>query len=320
MNIQSRDYTQKMKVSILLAAYNGSEYIKEQIDSILHQTVADFELIICDDNSTDKTFEILKQYEIIDNRIRLYKNEHNLGFKRNFEKLLSLASCEYIALSDQDDIWTTNHLEQLLSNIGNNDLVCGNAYLADANCKPTGITLLECSHYDFLPETQDEWFLFLLHGSIFQGAACLFKKQLVNKILPIPEKIKFHDYWITMQAILNNGVVYLNSPILYYRQHGKNVTSNTKWTIKQRVKLAFSKNSNTRRYEQIVFLSILKAYIEENQKICKIENAIKYYQHDLPIIKLCTIPYFLRNYRLMYLSRNKKLFLLRFFKKYILNK
>ena len=100
-------------ISIALASYNGSKYIREQLDSILEQTYQDFELIICDDCSTDNTWQILQEYAQKDSRIKVFENERNLGFKKNFEKAISLCNGKYIALSDQDDIWIDNHLEVL---------------------------------------------------------------------------------------------------------------------------------------------------------------------------------------------------------------
>ena len=104
-------------ISIAMATYNGEKYLAEQLDSILAQTVQDFELIVCDDCSSDSTAEILSRYAEKDSRIKIFVNEKNLGFVKNFEKAVSLCSGEYIALSDQDDVWFAGHLEILLRNI-----------------------------------------------------------------------------------------------------------------------------------------------------------------------------------------------------------
>ncbi|WP_296023787.1 glycosyltransferase [uncultured Treponema sp.] len=132
-----------IKVSIALASYNGEKYIREQLDSILSQTVKDFELIVCDDCSKDSTLQILREYERKDRRIKIFENEQNLGFKKNFEKAILLCSGEYIALSDQDDIWTKDHLEKLFSIIGKHSLACGNALMVDENGKSLGKNLNE---------------------------------------------------------------------------------------------------------------------------------------------------------------------------------
>lgn len=147
-------------ISIAMATYNGEKYLRKQIDSILDQTIQDFELIVCDDCSTDTTWNILLMYQLQDSRIKCYRNEENLGFKKNFEKAIGLCSGEYIALSDQDDIWTEKHLQVLVENLGERDLIGANAFLCDKNAKPIGTDLLSCSKIDFLPETQDGWFFF----------------------------------------------------------------------------------------------------------------------------------------------------------------
>ena len=124
-------------ISIAMATYNGDKYIKEQIDSILNQTIQDFEIVICDDCSTDGTVRILHEYAKNDKRFHIYQNEDNLGFKKNFEKAITLCQGEYIALSDQDDIWMPNHLELLKNAIKGKVLSCGNADLIDkdGNCQ-----------------------------------------------------------------------------------------------------------------------------------------------------------------------------------------
>ena len=92
-------------ISVVMCTYNGAKFIKEQVDSILQQTEADFELVVCDDCSNDGTWEILQEYASGHDDIRIFRNEQNLGFLKNYEKALGLASGEYIALSDKDDIW-----------------------------------------------------------------------------------------------------------------------------------------------------------------------------------------------------------------------
>ncbi len=67
-------------ISVAMATYNGEKYIREQIDSILNQTVQDFELVVCDDCSSDGTWSILEDYANHDNRIKVFRNEGNLGF------------------------------------------------------------------------------------------------------------------------------------------------------------------------------------------------------------------------------------------------
>ena len=106
-------------IGIAMTTYNGEKYLKEQIDSILNQTVSDFELIVCDDVSSDSTMDILNDYAEKDDRVHVFRNEENLGFLKNFEKAIRICldrGAEYVALSDQDDVWTDDYL-MVLSNI-----------------------------------------------------------------------------------------------------------------------------------------------------------------------------------------------------------
>lgn len=94
-----------------MSAYNGEKHIKEQIDSVLVQTISDFELLICDDCSSDTTYTILQQYALKDSRVQIFKNPSNQSYYRTFEKLLYHCKGDYIAFCDQDDIWMPNHIE-----------------------------------------------------------------------------------------------------------------------------------------------------------------------------------------------------------------
>ncbi|WP_296091197.1 glycosyltransferase family 2 protein [uncultured Treponema sp.] len=299
-----------MKISIALTTYNGEKYLREQLDSILKQSIQDFELVITDDSSTDSTLKILNEYAEKDSRIKVFFNEKNLGFKKNFEKAISLCSGDYIALSDQDDVWTENHLQVLLENIGSNDFVGANAFLCDEDAKPTGTDLLSCSKIDFLPDSKDDWFFFLLHSNIFQGAACMFRRSLVQKAIPIPENVKFHDYWLALIASVNGGVVYVNKCILYYRQHGANVTENEKWKFLKKIML-LKKAKSDAEFKINILMALDEKINLLNYKEC-IENAILY--HSKQKNSFFCMRYFIKNYKKIYLNNEKILFSIRFFK------
>ena len=96
------------KIDKLMATYNGEKYIRQQLDSILSQTYNEFNLIISDDASSDNTVGILKEYENKDSRIKVFKQEKNLGVVENFEFLLKQVTTDFFMLADQDDIWEEN--------------------------------------------------------------------------------------------------------------------------------------------------------------------------------------------------------------------
>ena len=215
-------------ISIAMTTYNGERFLREQLDSILNQTYKDIELVVCDDCSADSTWSILQEYQQKDNRIRCYKNEKNLGFKKNFEKAISLCNGEFIALSDQDDIWTDNHLEVLFQNIQEKDLICGNNELINLEGKSLHIDFFTSNQFSIkkFPTNEQILYKILLSGNCFQGASMLFSKRFKNIAFPIPEKLNYHDSWLACLACTLNSFAVINHIITYYRQHNSQVTKN----------------------------------------------------------------------------------------------
>lgn len=212
-------------ISIALAVYNGEKYLQQQLDSILNQTISDFELVICDDCSTDRTWNLLKRISESDNRIKVFQNSHNLGFKKNFEHAIKLCSGEYIALSDQDDIWTQDHLELLYNSIDDKSLACGNSELINGNGDTLGITLKEQESLDYIPDNDfDKLKSIVLYRNPYQGATMLFKRGLLHYILPFPDGVDFHDTWIASVACVTGGLAYVDKVILKYRRVATSVT------------------------------------------------------------------------------------------------
>lgn len=303
-----------------MAAYNGEKYLREQLDSILAQTVQDFELIVCDDCSSDSTAEILSRYAEKDSRIKIFVNEKNLGFVKNFEKAIKLCSGEYIALSDQDDVWLPEHLEILLQNIKDKDLVCGNAVLCDENLKIINADLLSVWRIDFLPDSKDDWFFFLLHGNVFQGTASLFRAAIVEKSLPIPDKVKFHDYWLALIAASGNGVSYINEPILYYRQHSKNITQTEKWNVWSKLKQTLIGDTHENMKIHIDLLKSFRERFSSCGYIDVLEKSVEFYESLKSLKRFAFAAWWLKKYNRMYGSNKLSLKTMRFFKRIILGK
>ena len=212
-------------ISIAMTTYNGSLYIREQLDSVLAQTVSDFELIICDDCSIDNTFPIIKEYEQKDSRIHAYRNTCNLGFKKNFERAISLTSGEFVALCDQDDVWTKNHLDVLLRGIGEKMISAGNSDLIDGKGHRIGLTLKQMEALGYYPKDELSRALsFLLFRNPIQGAAMLIRKDFFMKVLPIPDGVNYHDAWFSIFSCFWGGMNYTDEIVNEYRMHDNNVT------------------------------------------------------------------------------------------------
>ena len=212
------------RVSVAMATYNGERFVREQLESILTQSVQDFELVICDDSSTDATWEILQEFVKKDSRIRIFQNNHNLGFKKNFERAIRLCRADFIALSDQDDIWYPNHLHLLLTQIGRHVLCAGDADMVDVSNHNIGERLSFADGFHLIPPPEKLIWRLMFVQNPLQGASMLLRKDFLERILPIPNWITTHDRYFTACACCDTNPVYVPMPITRYRQHGDNIT------------------------------------------------------------------------------------------------
>ena len=301
-------------ISIVMTTCNGEKYLKEQIDSMLEQNFSDFELIICDDCSTDSTYSILKEYDQKDNRIKLHFNKTNLGFKKNFEQALHFCSGEFVAFADQDDVWTKNHLEALLSCIGEHDIACSNSVLVDENLESLNTDMKTVCHFTSIPKDKAELFFYFLFGNNFvQGTASLMKRDFLLKCLPIPEFVMFHDYWFGINAAVCNGLIYLEDSTLFYRQHGNNITNNTN-SIFKKVKDSLV-NAKTMKKKHAANLAVCEHFLnsQNTENIDKILLAEKilFARKHYNLIKFTFL--FIKHYKAIFNQQNYKFFISRYF-------
>lgn len=176
------------------------------------------EIIISDDGSEDDTLNIIESFRARYPHIKSFKNPHKRGFIKNFENAISHCSGDYIALADQDDIWEPCKLEVLLNNIGSHKLIHSDALVID-----TSGTILHQSWTSFYKKKIDQEFIFYLcKRNTITGCTSLFKKELVPLILPFPNEILFHDWWLALVAFRNGGISYVNKPLMRYRLHSEN--------------------------------------------------------------------------------------------------
>jgi glycosyltransferase involved in cell wall biosynthesis len=297
-----------MMISIAMATYNGEEYLASQIESIIGQSFSDFELVVCDDCSSDNTFGILQAYAKKDRRISVYRNRGNLGFRRNFEKALGYCEGQYIALSDQDDVWDKDHLRVLRDNISDYSLICSNAEMINQDGTSRDRTMkdilgLSLVHYD--PRA---CFQHLLFSNIAQGASSLFHRSILEEALPIPASVAFHDHWLAAIAASCNGVLYLDQITMKYRQHDRNVTTNTGWNVRD----AFSKKEYGHLPLCIALIERIGPKLDEKKR-GTLEQAIEYYS-DLKrkkIFHLKSMVYLIKNYWNIYWGDYKGLLVFR---------
>lgn len=209
------------KIDILMATYNGEKYLVEQLDSIINQTYHNWNLLIRDDNSIDKTLEIIQNYHKKDKRIKILKdNKGNLGIVRNFEELLKSSESEFIMFSDQDDIWVENKLDMYLKMIekikNKGFMIHSDAILFDKN-KSNILKDTFISKKAINKGLENVFFNYFV-----QGATILISKEIKNFILPFPKEVYLHDRYIHLISELFFERIFINKALIYYRQHGDN--------------------------------------------------------------------------------------------------
>lgn len=212
-------------VSIVMATFNGEKYLREQLNSILEQTHQHFELVVVDDASTDKTLSILHEYSILDDRIHIFPAEKNIGLVANFERGLGLAKGEFIALSDQDDIFRKDKIELLLTALKDHpkrDLVISDLSLIDADGNNIAHSMWR---YSKLRPRQGKPFQRLLYANYATGCAMMCTRRLLNLAMPFPPDCAVHDWWLAVVAASSKagGICLVNQQLTSYRQHGSNV-------------------------------------------------------------------------------------------------
>ena len=220
-------------ITILLATYNGEQYLDEQMESLLNQTYTNWRLIIRDDNSTDNTPAILEKYKLQypDKISVLPNNGVNLGSILNFSTLFTFAQdAQYIMLCDQDDKWkkdkiviTFSKLRELEQQYGKRCplLVYTNFQYVDETMQ-----VIESKKNFEINRIQNFGFSHLLAHNPVYGCTSIFNRALADKVDAIPAQVENHDYWIALVAAAFGKLYYLNEKTILYRQHSRNVSGN----------------------------------------------------------------------------------------------
>ena len=216
-----------MKISVCLASYNGEKYIRAQLESILSQLPEDGELIVSDDGSKDSTPEIVSSFK--DERIKFVAGPQK-GVVKNFEHLISVAEGDIIFLSDQDDVWEGNKLEKVLKCFEGSSCLCvlHDAEVTDANLETVipSFFVWRGVHHGVINN--------ILKNS-YTGCCMAFRKELKKSILPFPENIEMHDWWIGLVSEKLRASCFLEEKLIKYRRHGENTNSLEGYPLKRKI-------------------------------------------------------------------------------------
>ncbi len=198
----------------MVLTYNRAHMLRETIDSILNQTLKDFELIIVDNYSTDNTEEVVRSYN--DKRIRYFKNKNNglLAINRNFA--IKKSKGEYIAICDDDDLWMQEKLEKQLLEFekdGEIGLVCSNGFYFDETGEHEKIGKSASGYFTFKD--------FLIDNKIICCSA-IFKKSILDDVGIFDESQEIftgEDYELWLRIAKRYKIRYIGTTLVKYRIH-----------------------------------------------------------------------------------------------------
>lgn len=281
-------------VTVIMATYNGENYLREQLDSIINQTYKNFSLVVHDDLSSDRTWDILKEYAEKYDSITIGKNKKRLGVVKNFQNLIEYSSSEYIALCDQDDIWDLNKLEIAIENLEKNkkrDLPM--LFHSDLRVVNKNNQLLFPSYFKmrgyYFPAIKS--LDILLGRSGVMGNTIVMNQALKKEILPFPMGLSVHDYWIGLiNEIVGKRITY-REPLVSYRLHNDNTSNsysavhqNSFLRIFQKLRLPYHESNR-----EVILKQLLNKYRFSNKEKKIILDFLLYLEFNTSRLKIISI-------------------------------
>ena len=255
-----------MKVSIAMATYKGEAYIREQLDSIAHQTVLPDELVITDDSPDSNTADIVAEFaKTAPFSVRFYRNAVRAGFPENFFKVIALCTGELIAFADQDDVWVPHKLERMVGHFQDAEvmLVTHRISLVDRDLKQIEGGNEEHWSYQgiYAPLTTDPWYI--QFGMSMMARSDLFRVVDMQRRPadhtrdggPLP-----HDMWAWFLGRSLGKLVALPDKLAMYRQHGANtVGAPPRFGLRERVRRSIRTGQS--HYEKLSEISLHSAQV-----------------------------------------------------------
>lgn len=216
-------------VKILMATYNGENYLREQINSILAQTYHDWILYISDDVSSDHTPAIIEEYakKYPDKIVPLSNKNPSGSAENNFFRMLSTIHGQYIALCDQDDYWFPDKLEVTLERMQSLERQYGEEtpilLHTDLKVADDHLNIIAPSFFAFQNISPERKQLkdYLVQNNV-TGCTALLNRSLLEKLDYIPEICTMHDWWLALVACCFGKIDYIRKPTMLYRQHKHN--------------------------------------------------------------------------------------------------
>ena len=233
------------KISIIMATYNGEQYLSKQIKSILGQSYKEWQLIIRDDGSCDNTLDVIKEYAQKHPDIIKFitDKDGNVGASRNFLRLLSHAETDYVMFCDQDDIWlpdkikiTFDKIKEVEKKYGLNTPVLIHTDLKVVD-KDLNVIANSFWKYQHLNPEKGKTLNRLLVQNVITGCTAMINKALKGKIKLLPEQTIMYDRWISLAAAAFGKIDYVPTATILYRQHDNNIIGVKAWNVRYVMKM-----------------------------------------------------------------------------------
>lgn len=236
--VQGLDIGRSPSLQILLATYNGEEFLPELLESLFAQTEQGFVVLAADDGSSDKTVEILERYSgRFPERLRIVSTARAGGAPRNFARLLELADADHIMFCDQDDVWLPHKIAASIERmrgvecqVGKDTpvLVHSDLVVVDSNLATLHDSCWQMCNIDPARDGIGH----LLMQNVARGCAITINRALYEKARPIPEGAAMHDFWCILVASAFGRISAIRKPGVLYRQHGHNVSGVRPWNLR----------------------------------------------------------------------------------------
>ena len=243
-------------VSIIIPVYNGEKFISKAIESALNQTYKPIEIIVVDDGSTDKTEEIVKQYNV------KYFYQDNSGPSTARNRGISIAKGEYIAFLDADDIYLPNKIErQILEFKKDNDL--GVVYNSVRNIDEND-NLGDILSGEIVLENREDFYAYTLFRQIIPcPPSIMVKKECFQEVLYPTDLVNAEDYLFTLHLAKRFKFKYIDEVLYLYRRHEMNLTNNHSLQVENEINIikSLEKKELENAIEKATFSSLEKSIL-----------------------------------------------------------
>lgn len=218
-----KQHTPDKKLAILLAVYNGEDYVEELLQSLADQTYRYFTCYIHDDGSTDNSPAIEQEWAEKDSRFRIIQGPASGSSKNNFLWMMKQVEADYYMFADHDDVWLPEKIEKSMNLIQSDPSVKAvftDMYVTDADLNIKSNSFIRDLGRDITRTAYTE----IIIDNLAAGCTMLFDRQVRDAAIKLqhPDKIRVHDEWVITLAACLGQIKGIDEPLVYYRQHGGN--------------------------------------------------------------------------------------------------